>query len=65
MARKMLDCREFPSESGCTLTLIGEEAEVLRAGVAHAVDVHGHADGEELRAGLRAALREPAEAQAR
>lgn len=62
MARKMLDCREMPSESGCTLTLIGEEDEVLRAGVAHAVDVHGHTDNEELRDGLRAGLREPVSA---
>jgi hypothetical protein len=59
MARKMLDCREMPSESGCTLTLIGEEDEVLRAGAAHAVDVHGHTDNQELRDGLRAGLREP------
>src|SRR5919198_1483768 len=59
MARKMLDCREMPSESGCTLTLIGEEDEVLRTGAAHAVDVHGHTDNEELRNALRAGLREP------
>jgi hypothetical protein len=62
MARKMLDCREVPSESGCTLTLIGEEEEVLRAGAEHAVAVHGHIDGEELRDALRASLREPVEA---
>src|SRR5437879_7105540 len=62
MARKMLDCREMPSESGCTLTLIGEEEELLRAGAAHAVDVHGHTDDEELRDALRAGLREPVEA---
>jgi hypothetical protein len=59
MARKMLDCRLVPSESGCTLTLIGEEDEVLRAGAAHAVDVHDHIDNEELRDMLRAGLREP------
>jgi hypothetical protein len=59
MSRKMLDCREMPSESGCTLTLIGEEEELLRAGAAHAVDVHGHVDDDELRNALRAGLREP------
>lgn len=59
MSRMMLDCREMPSESGCTLTLIGEEDEVVRAGAAHAVDVHGHEDNEELRSALRAGLREP------
>jgi hypothetical protein len=41
---------------GCSLTISGEEDEVLRAATAHAIDVHGHTDGEELRAGLRAAL---------
>jgi quinol monooxygenase YgiN/predicted small metal-binding protein len=53
----MIDCREVPSESGCTLALYGEEAEVLRAAVAHAVDVHGHTDDDELREGIRLALR--------
>lgn len=59
MTRMMLDCRDMPSESGCTLTLFGEEDELLRAGAAHAVDVHGHTDNEELRDALRAGLREP------
>src|SRR5205807_1476507 len=57
MPRMMIDCREMPSESGCTLALYGEEAELLRAAVAHAVDVHGHTDDAELRAGIRSALR--------
>jgi hypothetical protein len=59
MTRMMLDCRDIPSESGCTLTIFGEEDELLRAGAAHAVDVHGHTDGEELRDTLRAGLRDP------
>ncbi|HEX4247903.1 MAG TPA: DUF1059 domain-containing protein [Pseudonocardia sp.] len=58
MVRKLLDCREMPSESGCTLTLAGEEDEVVRAGAAHAVDVHGHVDNAELRDLLRAGLRD-------
>lgn len=57
MSRMMIDCREMPSESGCTLAIYGEEAEVLRAAVAHAVDVHGHTDDADLRAGIRSALR--------
>jgi len=56
MSRMTLDCRSMPSESGCSLALSGEEDEVLRAAVAHAVDVHGHTDDEDLRAGLRASL---------
>ena len=62
MARKMLDCREVPSDSNCSLTLTGEEAEVLEAGAAHAVAVHGHTDGEELRSGLRGFLRDAPQA---
>jgi predicted small metal-binding protein len=56
MSRMTIDCRSIPSESGCSLTISGEEDEVMRAATAHAVDVHGHEDGEELRAGLRASL---------
>ena len=62
MTRMMLDCREVPSESDCSLTLVGEVDEVLEAGAAHAVAVHGHTDGEDLRAGLRAALRDAPQA---
>jgi hypothetical protein len=53
-----MDCRTMPSESGCSLVLVGEEDEVLRAAVAHAVDVHGHTDDDDLRNGLRASLTE-------
>ena len=28
MARKIADCRDFPSEMNCTLTISGEEDEV-------------------------------------
>jgi predicted small metal-binding protein len=62
MARKMIDCRGVPSEIGCTLTIAGQEEEVLDAAVAHAVAKHGHEDTPELREELRAALQnvEPA-----
>ncbi|MDI3403006.1 DUF1059 domain-containing protein [Streptomyces cavernicola] len=51
--RKTADCRRFPSESNCTLTISGEEEEVVRAATEHAVSVHGHTDGPELRAQVR------------
>lgn len=54
--RKTIDCRSVPSESGCTLTISGEEEEVMRAAVDHATSVHGHTDGAELREGLRSML---------
>ena len=58
MPRKMIDCRDQPSESNCTLTIAGEPDEVLRAATQHAISVHGHQDGPELREGLRAALKD-------
>jgi predicted small metal-binding protein len=59
--RKMADCREMPSESGCTLTISGEEDEVVRAATEHAISVHGHTDSPELRDEIRNHLRdEPA-----
>ncbi len=56
MTRKTADCREMPSESGCTLTISGEEDEVIRAAALHAADVHGHTDGPELREQIRSLL---------
>ncbi|MDR7301753.1 DUF1059 domain-containing protein [Haloactinomyces albus] len=53
MARKIADCRRYPSESHCTLTITGEEDEVVRAAAEHAVSVHGHVDSPEMRAQLR------------
>ncbi|HYM45450.1 MAG TPA: DUF1059 domain-containing protein [Solirubrobacteraceae bacterium] len=58
--RKIADCRRFESENNCTLTIIGEEAEVVETAAAHAVSMHGHADGPELREQIRTML-EPEE----
>ncbi|GAB2740795.1 DUF1059 domain-containing protein [Kitasatospora kifunensis] len=56
--RKVVDCREFPSEVNCTLAISGEEEEVVRAAAEHAVSVHGHADSKELRDQIRATLKD-------
>ena len=61
MARFMADCRRFPSESDCSLVIIGEEDEVVRAAAEHAVSVHGHEDTPEFRDEVRGFL-EPADA---
>lgn len=53
MTRKVADCRRFPSESHCTLTISGEEEEVLKAATEHAVSAHKHQDSPELREQLR------------
>ncbi|MGZ3687411.1 MAG: DUF1059 domain-containing protein [Bdellovibrionota bacterium] len=58
MARKMADCRDFPSEKNCTLTISGEEDEVVRAASQHAVKEHGHQDSPELREKIRQSLKD-------
>jgi len=58
MGRKIVDCREVPNEKGCTLTISGEEEEVVRAAVLHAVDVHGHKDTPDFRSAIRRSLKE-------
>jgi predicted small metal-binding protein len=61
MSRMMADCRRWPSDSNCSLTIIGEEEEVVRAAAEHAASVHGHEDTAELHQQIREFL-EPAEA---
>jgi Protein of unknown function (DUF1059) len=58
--RKIADCRRFESDSNCSLTIIGEEEEVIDAAAQHAQAVHGHQDTPEMRVQLRALL-EPEE----
>ncbi len=58
--RLMADCRRWPSETNCSLVIIGEEEELVGAAAEHAVSAHGHADTAELREEIRGML-EPAE----
>lgn len=59
MTRKYVDCREFPSESNCTVALAADgDDELLEAAVQHAVAVHGHQDTPELRSQLRQLFKE-------
>jgi len=55
--RKSIDCRDYPSETGCTLRLEGGEDEVLNAAVQHAITVHGHTENPELREQIRSLLK--------
>ena len=56
--RKSIDCRDYPSDKGCTLRISGTEQEVLDAAVQHAVSAHGHTDPTELRAQLKSMLKD-------
>ena len=60
MARVMADCRRFESDNNCSLTILGDEDEVVRVATAHAIADHGHEDTPELREQVRGML-EPAE----
>jgi predicted small metal-binding protein len=61
--RKVADCRDHPSVTGCTLTIAGEEDEVIRAAAEHAVSVHEHTDSLELREMIRSSLKDEEVAQ--
>jgi hypothetical protein len=56
--RKVIDCRLYPSDKGCTLSIEGTEEEVLEVAMLHAVTAHGHTDGPELREQLRAIMKD-------
>jgi predicted small metal-binding protein len=50
MARMYIDCREMPSDSNCTVAISADnKKELIDAAAQHAVAVHGHKDGTELR----------------
>jgi len=54
MTRKFIDCREFPSDTNCSVAISADsEEELLQAAVEHAVSVHHHSDTPELRKQLR------------
>jgi Protein of unknown function (DUF1059) len=56
--RKVIDCRRFPTEKPCTITIAGTEDEVLDLAVLHATNVHGHANTAELREQIRSLLQD-------
>ncbi len=61
MARKYVDCRQFPSDTKCTVTIAADtEKELMEVAVQHAVAVHGHQDTPEFRGQLKQAFKEGA-----
>lgn len=58
MDRLYVDCREFPSETNCSIAICADtERELLEAAVQHAVAVHGHSDSQELRGQIASAIK--------
>ncbi|HZV77024.1 MAG TPA: DUF1059 domain-containing protein [Candidatus Babeliales bacterium] len=59
MARKFIDCREYPSEMKCTIAISADsEDELVEAARQHAIAVHKHDDSAELRTMLRSIVKE-------
>lgn len=56
--RKVADCRAFPSEKNCSLTIAGTEDEVMKVAVWHAVHDHGHKDSPEFRQQIKGMLKD-------
>lgn len=56
--RMTADCRSWPSQSGCSLTISGAEEEVVATAAMHAAAVHGHEDNAETRDEIRRTLTE-------
>jgi predicted small metal-binding protein len=55
--RKTIDCRDYPSEKGCTLRIEGTEEEVIEAAISHAITSHGHTENPQLREQIRNLLK--------
>lgn len=59
MTRQYIDCREMPSQSGCSVALSADTTQELEdAAVQHAVAVHGETDSPALRAQIRQGMHE-------
>ncbi len=59
MARQYIDCREFPSETNCSVAIAADnERELLEVAVQHAVAVHGHKDTPEFRSQIASIIRQ-------
>jgi len=59
MARKYVDCREYPSVEKCTVAMSADsEQELIEIAVLHAVSVHGAMDTPEFRKELSGAIKE-------
>jgi len=56
--RKVVDCRLYPSEKGCTLSIEGTEEEVIEASINHAVTAHGHTNSPELKEKIKSLMKD-------
>jgi len=58
VTRMMVDCRDMPSDSNCTLAIAGDDVDdLLDAAVLHATTKHGHENTADLRDAIRGGLK--------
>ena len=62
MARKIIECRDFPGP--CSLSVSGEEHDVVIAQASHLAAVHDMPDTAEVRAYVRSMLKDEPESSA-
>ena len=61
MARMYIDCRQYPSEKNCSVSIAADsKEELIDAATQHAVAVHGHKDTPELREQLGKMIKQQA-----
>jgi len=58
MARKYIDCRDFPSERKCTVAIAADsDEELVEAAVQHGKASHGYQDTPDFRRQLQSAAK--------
>jgi predicted small metal-binding protein len=61
MARKYIDCRDYPGNIKCTVSISADtEEELLEAVVQHGTKVHGYEDTSDFREKIRNEFKEGA-----
>jgi predicted small metal-binding protein len=61
MARKYIDCRDYPGNIKCTVSISADtEEELLEAVVQHGTKVHGYEDTSDFREKIRSEFKEEA-----
>ena len=59
MGRKYIDCRDFPGDIKCSVSIAADtEEELLEAVVQHGVKVHGYENTPEFREEIRKEFKE-------
>lgn len=59
MARKYIDCRDYPGDIKCTVALSADtEEELLAAVIEHGTKVHGYEDTPEFRQSVLEGMKE-------